>query len=176
MIGARFGAIVRSGCVSRLIVGGITVCETIRHNQIDDVLWRDALEFSNGRRSRPYRQLKGRRACRCGDSANRRSEFGVRFELQPNEKVVSSGGRLRALHNKCGQVAGHLRGLEMASREQEHDLLSQTEPPIRWFDFCDHRGLIRSLRGLQKRYRSKSEGDIPKRERENGAQEKTIKS
>jgi hypothetical protein len=65
---------------------------------------------------------------------------------------MAIGHRLRAADDYVGQVAIGVRNLQIFSGEQEHDIGSEIDPPIRRLDFCD-RGCIGIGDLLRERWR-----------------------
>ena len=137
MICTRPVADVGSNGVRRLIICGIAVGEAIRHDEINDVLRGEPLKLVDGLGSRFQRQLERSRAGRSSDPAHCGAGFRLTPEFQPHKKIISTYGRLGALHNNSGEITGHLGGLEVAAIKQQGKVRGQADPPVGWLNLCD---------------------------------------
>ena len=118
VIRARFRAIVRARRAFGFVVGGIAVRETIRHDQINHIIGRDALEAVNRLGARRNRQLKGGHAAvGIRGATHQRAGFRIRTKLQPQKKIISARGRLRALDDDARKIAIDLVCVESAASE-----------------------------------------------------------
>ncbi len=70
VIGARICAVIGSGRVSGLIVGGITIGEAVRHDEVNHIRLRKAVKLSGGWTARRQRQFKGGFSSGSGDAAD----------------------------------------------------------------------------------------------------------
>src|SRR5581483_7452559 len=129
-----------TGCgrgVSRLIVGGITICEAIRHDEVHHIsrikpLVPAARRFSSLQR----KNLLGRSgSIECADTQF--LGFGVP-RGEPQKSIVAICGGLRFENRNSFARHFETRACEILSIHQQHRI-GQTWPPIRWLDPVDSR-------------------------------------
>src|SRR5882724_2762294 len=151
-------AIVGTGKFSRLVAGGITIGEAVRHDEVKNIVGCNAVKASYRRSARRNGKFESRVTRWRGDAADQRATACVRSELEPDEEVVAAVGGLRAKNRDLRNVAGNLRGFEIVTGEEKHHIGSEIEPPIRRVDFYDQRSVVRCvLRGTGQR--KKQTGD-----------------
>src|SRR6266404_3997135 len=117
----------RSRCFCRLVIRGIAICETVRHDEIDDVSRRESLKLVNRLLARREWQFERRRARRRADSADRRARFQLRTKFQPQEKIIPARGRLRAFHDQIRKIAGDSSRFQMPPAQQHYELRRQPQ-------------------------------------------------
>lgn len=141
MIGTWIAAIVRVREFLWLVVGRITVGETVGHDEVQDVVERKTLIAAENLFAGGQGKFEGSLASRGGDAADGGTFLKMRAEFQPNEEVITVGGGLRAAEVDIREVASDMRGLKIFAGEEHEKVGSKVKPPVGRFDLGDHGGV-----------------------------------
>src|SRR5580693_6093591 len=107
---SRFFFIARVGICRALlwfVVARIAVGEAVRHDEVQNVLRIEPLEFAESGGARGDRQIEGSFAGGRADAANGGAGAGFGSDLQPDKKIVAAGAGLRSRNVQRGKIAGY---------------------------------------------------------------------
>src|SRR5229473_1036881 len=137
MVCAGFRTIVGARCFCRLIIRGITVRETVRHDEIHHVILRKPLKLSQRRGAGSEWQFKGCRSLRRSNSADGGSRLRVSPDLQPDKEIFPACRSLRARDPQRWQIAPDMGRFQVVPGKQQHHFWRESHPPVRRFYFCN---------------------------------------
>ena len=106
---ARLGAVVRARRFRGLVIGRIAICESVRHDQVQNVVGIESMETLRGGLAIGHRQFEGSFAGGSREVANDRAGAQASVRISATQKDSRRLGLLAVrTTDHVGKIAGHL--------------------------------------------------------------------